>query len=369
MTQAEDVIFALQPGTIQIDDIVLTSDFGIVRLGIRTFTRSDFSHAALCTKADMLFEAVPDGVMRRSVLGTYAPRPEWLRVLRPKEPLPPNGHGLRVADYAEALYGRAYSVRGAVASRLAIVGGSDDGSVFCSQVIAQAFHDYGRPLLPGKLPAQIYPGLLLDSPELTDVTGNCIRKLGSLTDAELYQEVIDTANHDLPGAEMRMNRRAFGAVQKCFAGDLPANVLSLTDLAIWMSHDFNTDVVQRSDPRILAILESEQFFGWYDGFSLKVRQEAAVMELAAMQAEASVGLPLTAEIQALIDDFGEVVSVGEVSLAARKNTASEYENLAARTGLETFARLRDMYRRQFEDANRLQQAKLRLIAALRQRKP
>src|SRR5436190_15309920 len=124
--ETEDVIFALQPGTIRIDDIVLTSDFGAIPLGIRRFTRSDFSHAALCTRPDMLFEAVREGVMRRSVLGTLAPCQEWIRVLRPKKALAPNQHGLRVADYAEALYGRAYSRRGATASRFSLLGGAED---------------------------------------------------------------------------------------------------------------------------------------------------------------------------------------------------------------------------------------------------
>jgi len=45
--ESEDIIFALRPGSIKIDDIILTSDFGAIPFAIRKFTRSDFSHAAL----------------------------------------------------------------------------------------------------------------------------------------------------------------------------------------------------------------------------------------------------------------------------------------------------------------------------------
>jgi len=186
----------------------------------------------------MLCEAVSNGVMRRSVLGTFAPRREWIAVLRPNSQLLPDKHGLRVADYAEALYGRAYSYRGALASRVPIVGSSGDGSVFCSQAIAQAFQDYGMPLVPGKLPAQIYPGLLFDSPELTDVTESCIRELGSIADADVYRQLVETAEHELPGAEMRMNRKVFEAVKKELGPDLPEHVYSLPDVAMWLKHEF-----------------------------------------------------------------------------------------------------------------------------------
>ena len=40
--KSEDIIFAPRPGNIQLNDIVLTSDFDLVPWGIRTFTKSDF---------------------------------------------------------------------------------------------------------------------------------------------------------------------------------------------------------------------------------------------------------------------------------------------------------------------------------------
>ena len=365
----EAFIYALRPGSINVDDVVLTSDFGTIPLGIRTFTGSDFSHAALCTKPDMLFEAVRDGVLRRSVLGTYAPREEWIKVLRPKRALPPNQRGLRVPDYAEALYGRAYSVRNAVASRFSGIGSADDGSAFCSMVIAEAFQSYGISLVPGKAPSQIYPGLLLTSPELMDVTSGCIRKLGSKSDSALYNCVVETAHHELPGAEMQMNRRVFEAAQNRMGKTLDRNIHSLTDLYAWLSLNFTSPEARDLDAAMITTLETEGFFKWYDEFSARVQADAAAVELAADAAEASIHQRKDAAIQALIGDLKETEPMADASLRARKQTMEEYEELARRTSLRTFARLHGVYQRQYDDADRIHRAKKRVIAALSQRKP
>jgi hypothetical protein len=312
----------------------------------------------------MLFEAVPDGVMRRGVFGTFAPCAEWIRVLRPNRPVPPNKYGLRVADYAEALYGRGYSRQGAVASRLPVIGGLEDGSVFCSQVIAHAYLECDVILIPGKDPSQVYPGLLLKSPELMDVTEECVREIGSASDTDLYNRVVGAANAELPGAEMRMNRRVIKAIQKELGRDLSAHVHSLTDLWMWLALDFSSEAVKRSDPTILTTLEREGMFEWYDKFSAKVQADAAVFEVAAKRAELPVGR-MTPEIKALLDYVSEIISAGETKLEARKNTAQEYDGLAKRTGLKTLARLSDTFRRQYEDADRLHQAGMRLIGLLR----
>ena len=277
--KSEDIIFALQPGSIEIDDIILTSDFGTIPFGIRKFTKSDFSHAALCTKPAMLLEAVRDGVLRRSVIGTFAPRLEWIRILRPKKPLPVNAQGLRVRDYAESLYGRAYTCRGAIASLFPILGPAEDGSVFCSQVIAQAFLDYCVSLLLGKIPSQIYPGKLLDSHELMDVTADCVRTLGSVSNPNLYKEIVDTASQELLGTEMQMNRQAFEAIRKELGDTVPEHVHLLTDLSSWLSAEFSFEAVKKSDGVILNILEREGMFEWYAKFSANVQGVAEFSNL------------------------------------------------------------------------------------------
>lgn len=365
--KSEDIIFALHPGSIQVNDIVLTSDFGLVPWGIRTFTKSDFSHAALCTMPDMLFEAVRDGVMRRSVIGTFAYRPDWIMVLRPRKSLDPNHLGLTVADYAEALYGRGYSRRGAVASRFPAIGAGEEGSLFCSQVIAHAFSEYGVELVPGMTPAQIYPALLVDSPELEDVTNGCIRQLGSVSDAEQYRLVIDTAGQEAPGAEMRMNRRVFEAVQKELGNLLPERIHSLTELSIWLSQEYKSSAAQQSDSRILAILDREGMFSWYDEFSANARRMAGILEFAAQAAELSTGEPRSVEIQALLDDMRETMPLADAALERRRSTAQDYEAVAKATDFKTFARIASLYKQQYDDAVRIHEARRRLVDALDQR--
>src|SRR5882724_7499086 len=125
----EEWIYALDPGKIKVNDIVLIStdewSSRLVRLG----TRSDYGHAALCTRPGMLFEAVPTGVMRRSVIGTFTTRREWIKVLRPRTPLGANAQGLQVAHYAERMYGRSYSRKRAALSVTECINISDNGSV------------------------------------------------------------------------------------------------------------------------------------------------------------------------------------------------------------------------------------------------
>ena len=118
----------------------------------------------------MLLEATrKGGVKRSSVLGTYATKAKWIKVLRPKNPLPPDKFGYGVSDYAERLYGRQYTIVGAITSRLGILPIQDEGKEFCSRIVAQAYSDYGISLVPGVEPSKIFPALLENSPALDDV--------------------------------------------------------------------------------------------------------------------------------------------------------------------------------------------------------
>jgi uncharacterized protein YmfQ (DUF2313 family) len=139
-------------------------------------------------------------------------------------------------------------------------------------------------------------------------------------------------------------------------------------LAIWLSREFHSEVVRRSDEKIVAALESEGMFTWYDEFSAKVQADAAVLELVAQAAELIADEPINREMQALLDNLNEGIPIGDASLAGRKNTAREFEAIAKRTGLRTFVRFRDLYQRQYEDAERIHKAQMRIIEALRQKR-
>lgn len=317
----------------------------------------------------MLLEAVTTGVMRSSAIATHAPKQEWIKVLRPALPLPSNSQGKRVADYAEAIYGRGYSYRGAFASRFPVIGAAEPGRVFCSQVVAQAFADYGAPLFPDKKPCEIFPGLLAVSPNLVDVTFDCVRAVNSETDAELYQQIRATAEQSSPSEEMLMNRRAFDAIKSELGQTLPRDVHSLPDLFTWLSANSALPEASRADETIHDLLEREGMFKWSDEFSAQVQALAGILELCASGAEASVNDEMTEEIRLVLDDLRETIPLGDSSLAGREVTKNENAELAKITGLKTFKRMSDVYRRLYEDSKRVHDARVRVIRALEQRSP
>lgn len=315
----------------------------------------------------MLLEAVGTGVLRRSTIGTYAQRLEWIRVLRPKRPLTPNSQGLEIRDCAETSYGRAYGYRGALASRFPVFSAASEDGVFCSQVVAQAYLLYGVCLLPGRRPSEIFPGMLLDSPELSDVTDSCIRNLGSVSDVEAYNLVVKTASQKLPIDEMRMNRRTFDAIRKELGGALPESIRSLTELTIWLSAEFHSDLAKQSDPIILKILEREGMFEWHDQFRRNARWHITVYEWAADGFEASAHYPMSSEIEAFLPNLTDTDDLRRSSLQGRRATSQEYRYLANKTGLKIFERLSAIYREQYQDAERVHRAIDRMIDALKQR--
>jgi hypothetical protein len=367
--KSEKIIFALRPDSVLVGDIVLTSGSAFISFAIRTFTKSDLSHAAICTRPGMLLEAAGPGVLRRSTLGTSATRKEWIRVLRPRRPLTPNAQGFGIGECAESAYGRAYSVRGALACCFPLFGSGDDGGVFCSQVVAEAYALYGISLLAGRGPGQINPGMLLESPELEVVTDACVRTVRSVSEPDLYDAIVRTAAEDLPIDEMRMNRRAFEAIRKRLGDTLPEPVYSLPELMVWLSARSSSDECKRADPVILATLQSEGMFTWQSDFRANTRTLIAIFEWAADAAEVSEKYQMLPEIEALLTDFRDIAALMHSSLDGRRNTAQMYQTLASRTGLKTFERFAGIYNQEYSDAQRLHVAVDRMLNALKRRPP
>jgi len=241
--------------------------------------------------------------------------------------------------------------------------------MFCSQVVAEAYLLYGMRLLPGKVPSQIYPGLLLESRELSDVTDKCIRRLGSVSSADTYNLVVETASQELPGNEMRMNRRVFDAIRKELGDSIPERIHSLPDLTSWLAVDFRSEGAMHSDPAILNVLEREGMFKWHDEFRANSAFWIALLEMAADQAEAeaSAGIPLKPEIQEFLQNLADTAQLRQTSLQGRRATSQEYQRLARKTGLKLFDHLSAIYREQYENAERLHRATDRMIAGLKLR--
>ncbi len=357
-----EVIYALEPGQIRVNDIVLISSTDWGSWIVRTGTLSHFGHAALCTRPGMLFEAVPTGVMRRSVIGTFTTRREWIKVLRPRRALGPNPRGLEVAHYAERMYGRAYSKRRAAVSVVPWVGVADDGSTFCSRVIAEAYQEYGIELIPGRHPSKVYPSMLLNSPVLQDVTDQSIRTLGSNADRHVFDEVVSTAAQELPGHEMQMNRQVFEAVRTALGDRLPGEVVSLPDVWQWLA--MNSQDARAADAVVFATLDREGFVDWYAGWAQDVQDQAQLFENIAGLAERADREAKPPDLQEFTQQYREYLALDETSLTARKDTMDQFGQWAAATGLSTLTYLAGKYQREYAIFARLNRANTRLLQAV-----
>lgn len=371
-TNNQDVIIALQPGKVEVGDIVLTSrpDLSafVIRgaTSIRSFQKADFSHAALCTRPDLLLEAVPDGVIRRSVFATYVRRPEWIKVLRPISPLHTNDEGQSLPYYAERLYGRPYAPARAVASIFAWPNMEETRSVFCSQLVAQTYVDYGRPLLPGVEPSKTYPFLLTTSKELQDVTSSCVRSISSHADSATYQTIIEAADAmELLSSEMQMNQRVFKMLKSNPDVLIPPDVYSLPDMWEWLK--VCDTAVKEADKEILSTMERSGYFDWYSEFTKNVLSDASAIESLLMILErASTGAPFPrGEVERLVVDIVDTLQQGAVSVEGRRDTMNEAARVSSETGLATAERLYQKYCDEYEACKHLQDMKERLVSALR----
>jgi hypothetical protein len=356
-------IYALIPKRVLVDDIILISGKGILAAGIRAGTSSDFSHVAICTRPQMLLEATRKaGVKRSSVLGTYATKAKWIKVLRPNNPLPPNECGYGVSDYAERLYGRQYSVFGAIASRFAPLRSPDDGREFCSRVIAQAYSDYGINLVPGVAPAKIFPAMLEHSPELHDVTTTCVQELDSIKDSALYDQCISISATILVDSDMQMNNRVFKSIRTRLGGDIPKNIHSLTDLWKWLID--GSAAARKADPVIYQILQTEGFANYCDIAHTERELYVVIWELVTKYAET---LPISPgpDADKLVEEFSSGILLSESSLKSREITKGEYDAFIKASSLKTIRYLHGIFGRDYEFAKKAYSVHERFVKALK----
>jgi hypothetical protein len=358
----QEWIYALDPAKIKVNDIILISDDEWGSKLSRFGSQSDYGHVALCTRPGMLFEAVLTGVMRRSVIGTFATRSDWIRVLRPRETLGANAQGLEVAYYAERMYGRPYSLIRAGFSVIDRINISDNGSTFCSRVVAEAYHDYGIDLVPGKLPSKVHPSMLLKSPALCDVTEQSIRKLGSVSHRHLFEEIVSIADQESPGDEMQMNRRVFKAIRRKLGAALPRPVLTLPDLWKWLATD--APEARAADATILEVLNREGFVDWYASWAQGVADQAQLFENIAKLAERAGFGPMTPDLELFSQQIREYLALDDTSLTARAATRDEFAQLAGHAPLSCLVYLRDKYLREYTLFERLNIANKRLLGAV-----
>jgi len=364
-TENDDVLYVLDPAKVLQGDIVLTTGDRWTSWTIRTVTRSPFSHAAICTRPDMLIEAQPTGITRALVSMTCSPTIGSLAVLRLKPGLSNvDTFGLSVADYAESFYGRAYSVKGALASPLPVKGPDSGSALFCSQLVVEAYRSVGVDLLPGVEPNKVVPGALINSVALSNVTDSAVRVVRR-KDSELeYLTLLDGPAMGVPHDEMKMNRRVADRIRREM---VRLNLTQADTLphALWVLENLagsgDSALAAELDHCCLQAFEAECFVDWYIDQDASLR--ASVEDL--MKVKEFVERNQVPREQRLETARVLRLAIGERDSGdMRRATFEETQKRATSTSLKTFAVLADLYHRQWQTERHRRAVIQQVITAL-----
>jgi len=362
---AANEIYALRPERVQAGDVVLTSSQHLISSGIRVGTQSQFSHAALCTRQGMLLEATLTGVMRYPILGVYATRREWLKVLRPTRPMTVDQQA-ELTIYAEGLYGRGYSILGALLSPFGVTSAITSTGIFCSQLAARAYAELGRPIVLGLDPNSVTPAALAASPELDDVSDKCVRVVTSVE--PIYEHIIQASENAPHSDEMRMNRQVFKAIRTAIGEVLPESIGSLPEAYTWLVE--NASLAQASElaGTVLALLEREKFFAWYEEWSDSRGKELEQLELLAGLVERvqSISNEEQQPLRRLLRDLEPLNQLDEEVLRGRLATAKTFRVYATETKFALFEVLAAKYEKEYSFQEKFSHALGRLAQALQE---
>lgn len=183
---------------IQIGDILLsTSDAWKSNL-IRHVTRSSFSHAAIFVHhGGVLIEAVSLGVKLTSVLGRAVREKQSIKILRFR--CESNETNMsQLGEIAKSHLYKKYALKGALLCTAPFDSyAPSTNELFCSQLIAESYAEYGFPLLD-KAPHKVSPGDLLRSNRLLDVTDEILVEV-ERHDLSGLSYIEDGARDDLGG--------------------------------------------------------------------------------------------------------------------------------------------------------------------------
>lgn len=348
-------IYALDPAQLQINDVILTSQRGGVSAFIRTVTGSNFSHAAIVTRPGALIEAVTRGVVRRSLVGVWTSRREWICVLRP----PPNtplfsANQLPLSRVAEEGFANPYSLLGAVGTKLTWLRRLRGQGYFCSELVAAAFAKCGYPVAVGA-PHTVNPEVLKSAGRLKDVTASCVRTLKP--PQEDWRLVLDVSKAEHPAGEARVLRRTFRALKAGLSLKiLPKELQSTPAIIGWlMKLDRRQPGVVTADETVARVLEYGGYVRWFT--------EMSTRDILGSAAEFSALLLTPKILQDTRQIWLQQLPSANATLNDRSLNAQLFDNLHVQKEMRTARVLRDMYHSIEQDAlKRVQVLKL-LIAA------
>ena len=194
----------LNESVLRVGDIILTTTNMVVSRVIRSFTKSDISHAMIYVDAYSVIDATAEGVQSRNTQRILFDEECSVHVLRLKTKLSEQ-QIKEICDYVRQRIGTSYALREAV---LTAIGGSKDWTrkQFCSRLVAQAYASVGHILVPD--PNYCAPEDLQRSPLLFEVadavvgiSDEDIRQWSEISDVP--QLMRDATNAVLKGARQK----------------------------------------------------------------------------------------------------------------------------------------------------------------------
>lgn len=249
-------------------------------LGIRTVTRSKWSHAAIISTSKHIIEAVGEGVVRLSIAGTLIEPGQNVRVLR----LKPEYGGPRVAQSAAELAERRVSheyasIRALAHSVLAIrwlTQPPNEHEHFCSHLVAQSYEPLEVSIVPGKSSVRITPSHFGKSVVFFDITDQVIDEASSQMVALPIPTLGDTPS-EVPEEgllERAVVKQALAAVQDHEISPRPTTLAELVE-AIVTGVISEPTAAKAFDSALLAALESVKWREMHE----RIERDTSVRDL------------------------------------------------------------------------------------------
>jgi hypothetical protein len=244
-------------------DVLLETGATVFGAVIRKVDGGAYSHALMWLGNTDFIEAVAAGARVISFARVLVADPErWLLLRHPDRAL-----ALAAASEARNLAHKKYSLPKALATKLPIAPASSPTSLFCSQLVAEAYARTGEALVNGKPAGKVTPNDLFRASSL--------HNLGIPPMVEVRLEADDTSLLDrdrayresLPAIERRISQHAFAAVRR-LARDLkpaPGNLAELLQ-AVADSADDHSELAAA----LLEALEERGYFSLLDGMMAEI---------------------------------------------------------------------------------------------------
>ncbi|MES2918755.1 MAG: YiiX/YebB-like N1pC/P60 family cysteine hydrolase [Pseudomonadota bacterium] len=163
--------YILDISRLEVGDIILTAQDGLISKAVRFVTKSDYSHAMLYVGDCSVIHSDGNGVHSKNPQRMLFDEPTYAEVLRLA--VKPDLSAIqRACSFARSQIGREYSVPDAIMAKTRPVSARESNRQFCSRLVAQAF-DYAGVKLVGD-PDYCTPQEIFESTLLMAVEG-CIR--------------------------------------------------------------------------------------------------------------------------------------------------------------------------------------------------